>query len=132
MYPTRRREPVVAFARPSLIKRQPVPLASWLSKGGEFLKPSHHGRETATTATSLPVRFLMSPPSSEVSTAVLAVPPFEMSRLDGAANPFHREDGRKTRAWKPMSVSFQSRRPSSRKVPDPGDGPSTTRSLEVA
>ena len=53
MFQTHRRDLVVKFLRPRHDKRQPVPDAYWLSKGGEFPKPSHHGRETASTADPL-------------------------------------------------------------------------------
>ena len=63
MFHTRTREAVVAFNRPFVNKRQPVPNASWSSKGGEFQTPSHHGRQSASTATSVPVRFVTIPES---------------------------------------------------------------------
>ena len=50
-----RRESVVAFIRPP-DKRQPVPQAFWLSKGGEFLMPTHQGQECASDQTSVPIR----------------------------------------------------------------------------
>jgi hypothetical protein len=100
-----RREPVVAFIRPSKNERQPVPQAFWLSKGGEFLMPTHLGRESASVTTSLPVRQVMTRhPNSSAALFALAAP--EMSGQNAPPGTVSGEQGHEIRPWKPRMVRF--------------------------
>src|SRR6187399_1804086 len=86
MFQTHRRALVVKFLRPRQDKRQPVPHVFWLSKGGEFLKPSHHGRETASSAASVPVRHVMTP-DCDVAAAVRPLVALKTSPPGAACKP---------------------------------------------